>query len=79
MATEIKGLKWRLPQGSSRAIPVCPDHLDQEASVEDDGLEAGVKDSPQEGVILTCPKCGAILAMCAKAEFESEREARSNS
>jgi len=79
VATGIKGLRWKLPEGSSCAIPLCPDHPEQEARVEDDGLEMGVKGVPEGGVIVTCPKCGGILAMCTKAEFESEREASSKS
>lgn len=74
MEAGIKGLRWKLSEGSNRAIPVCPDHQEQEATVEDDGLEKGVKGPPEGGVIVTCPKCGRILRMCTKAEFETERE-----
>jgi uncharacterized Zn finger protein len=64
----VKGLAWKLidrNNGTKGAIPVCPDHGEQEARV----LRA-VADQ----ALVWCAQCGEVLEMCAKSELESVRE-----
>ncbi len=64
----VKGVEWQInttEHGAKQAIATCPDHPKQEARI----LEAIA-----DNVLVWCPQCEAVLAMCSKGELASERE-----